>query len=41
MSADVSDVCFLQVLKKLRVVKHSYDSVGPHQRFEFPHNIYD
>ena len=36
MSTDVSEVCCLQVLKKMLAVKHSYESVGPLHRFEFP-----
>jgi hypothetical protein len=36
MSTDVSEVCFLQVLRKMRDVKHSYESAGPRHRFEFP-----
>jgi hypothetical protein len=35
-NTDVSEVCFLQVLKKMRDVQHSYESVGPRHRFEFP-----
>jgi len=45
MSTDVSEVCFLQVLKKMFDIKRSYESVGPCHRFEFPppppQNIYD
>jgi hypothetical protein len=35
MSTDVSEVRFLQVLKKMRDVKHSYESAGSRRRFEF------
>jgi hypothetical protein len=35
MSTDVSEVCFLQVLKKMRDVKHNYESVGLRRKFEF------
>ena len=35
MSVDVLEVCFLQVLKKKRDVKHNYESVGPRHRLQF------